>query len=106
MMVLWTHEGIALGLTGNLQGSVKLYCLNTERVLKRHSFTPLPMQDKVIKRVNSIGLKEKQGHSFWFLNRRKKPYKWTDKVLKDDQEFQGLLKADKEEAAAYPNISA
>ena len=29
-----TREGIALGPTGNLQGSVKLYCLNTGRVLK------------------------------------------------------------------------
>ena len=29
-----THEGIALGLIGNLQGSVKFYCLNTGRVLK------------------------------------------------------------------------
>ena len=63
------------------------------------------MPDRVSKQVNTIGLKEKQRHSFWFLNRWKEPYKWTDEVPKDDQEFQGLLKADKEEAAAYPNIS-
>ena len=37
--VIRTHEGIALGLTGNLQGSVKFYCLNTGRVLKRRDFT-------------------------------------------------------------------
>ncbi len=61
---------------------------------------------RVIKWVNSIALKEKQGFSFWFLNRRKEPYKWTDEVPKDDQEFQDLLKAEEEEAAAYPNISA
>ena len=30
-----SHKGIALVPTGNLQGSVKFYCLNTGRVLKR-----------------------------------------------------------------------
>jgi hypothetical protein len=33
-MVWCMHECIALGLTGNLQGSVKFYCLTTGRVLK------------------------------------------------------------------------
>ncbi len=86
-MVPWTHEGIALGPTGNLQGTVKFNCLNTGRVLKCHSFTPLPMPNSVIQRVNTIGLKEKQGCSFRFLNRRKEPYEWTDKVPEDDLEF-------------------
>jgi hypothetical protein len=43
------HECIALGPTGNLQGSIKFYCLTTGR-LKRCSFTPMPMPDQVIKR--------------------------------------------------------
>jgi hypothetical protein len=55
--------------------------------------------------VNTIGLKEKLGRSFQFLNRQKEPYKWTNKVPEDDPKFQGLLKAGAEEAAAYPNIS-
>jgi hypothetical protein len=100
------HKGIALGPTGNLQGTVKLYCLNTGRMLKRRSFMPLPMPDSMIQQVNIIGLKEEQGRSFLFLNRQKEPYKWTNKVPEDDLEFQGLLEADAEEAAAYPNISA
>ena len=50
-----THEAIALGPMGNLQGSVKFYCLNTGRVLKQISFTPMPMPDSVIERVNKIG---------------------------------------------------
>jgi hypothetical protein len=62
------------------------------------------MPDRVIKRVKAISLREKQGRTFWFLNRRQEPYEWTDTVPKDDPEFQGLLK-DKEEAA-YPDISA
>jgi hypothetical protein len=62
------------------------------------------MRDRVIKRVNAIGLRKKQGQAFQFLNCRQEPYKWTDAVPKDDPEFQGLLEDDKE--AAYPDISA
>jgi hypothetical protein len=58
----------------------------------------------VIKRVNQIGAKKKQGQTFRFLNQRAEPYEWTDKVPEDDSEFQGLL--DKEETAPYPDISA
>jgi hypothetical protein len=50
-----THECIACGPTGNLQGSVKFYCLMMGRILKRRSFTAMPMPDRVIKRVNTIG---------------------------------------------------
>jgi hypothetical protein len=46
-----THKTIALGPMGNLQGSIKFYCLTTRRVLKRRLFTPLPMPDCIIKRV-------------------------------------------------------
>jgi hypothetical protein len=62
------------------------------------------MLDRVIKRVNAIGLREKQGRTFRFLNRRQEPYEWTDTVPEDDPKFQGLLKD--EDEAAYPNISA
>jgi hypothetical protein len=57
-MVPQMHKGIALGPMGNLQGTVKFYCLNARRVLKKcHSFMPLPMPDSVIQQVNTIGLK-------------------------------------------------
>ena len=56
-----THKGIALGPTGNIQGSVKFYCLNTGRVLKRRAFTEIPMSTAVIAKVNKIGKKENQG---------------------------------------------
>jgi len=62
------------------------------------------MPDRVIKRVNQIGAKEKQGQTFRFLNRRAEPYEWTDEVPDDDSEFQGLL--DEEETTPYPDISA
>ena len=56
-----THKGIALEPTGNLKGSVKFYCLNTGRVLKRQAFTKIPMPTAVIAKVNKIGKKENQG---------------------------------------------
>jgi hypothetical protein len=83
---------------------VKFFCLNTGCILKQRSFTALPMPDRVIKRVNNIRVRDKQGRTFRFLNRRREPYEWTDSVPEDDPEFQGLLKD--EEEAAYPDISA
>jgi hypothetical protein len=104
-MVRRTHEAIALGPTGNLQGSVKFYCINMGRVLKQRSFTPMPMPDLVIQRVNRIGEQEKQGWTFWFLNRRGEPYEWTDKVPEDYPGFQGLLD-ENGDTAVYPDVSA
>ena len=100
-----THEAIALGPTGNLQGSVKFYCTKMGRVLKRRSFTPMPMPARVIRRINSIGARERQEREFRFLNRRNEPYEWTDEVPEDDPEFQGLLD-ENEDTAVYPDISA
>ena len=65
----------------------------------------MPMPDHVIQRVNAIGKQEKQGRTFWFLNRRGKPFEWTDEVPEDDPEFQGLLE-ETENTAVYPDISA
>jgi hypothetical protein len=101
-MTARTHEAIATGPTGNLQGSVKFYWLKTGQILKCRLFTALPMPDRVIKRVNAIGTREKQGQEFLFLNRRKEPYEWTDEVPEDDPKFQGLLK----ETAQYPDTPA
>ena len=104
-MTPWTHEGIVLGPTGNLQGSVKFYCIHMGRVLKHRSFTPMPMPDHVIWWVNAIGTCEGQGRAFQFLNRRGEPYKWADEVPEDDPEFQGLLD-ENEDTAVYTNNSA
>ena len=86
-----THEGIALGPTRNLQGSVKFYCLNTGQVLKRRDFTDIPMPTAVISKVNKIGKRENQGIEFRFLKRNKEPFDWTYEVPDNYGEFQGLL---------------
>jgi hypothetical protein len=83
-MMACTHEGIALGPTGNLQGSVKFYCLNTGPVLKWRSFNKMPMSTCVIKRVDTIGARKKQGGEFRFVNQNKEPFGWTDKVPEDN----------------------
>ncbi len=72
------------------------------RMLKRRSFTALPMPTRVIKWVDTIGAQEAQGREFRFLNWNKDTFTWTDKVPADDPAFQGLLK---EEEAVYPNIT-
>ena len=59
-----THEGIALVPTGNLQGSVKFYCLNTGRVLKRRAFTDIPMPTAVITKVDKIGKSRTKENNF------------------------------------------
>ena len=97
-----THEGIALGPNGNLQGSVKFYFLNTGRVLKRRSFTETPMPTAVIAKVDKIGKKENHGKEFRFLKRNKKPFDWTDEIPDEGGEFQGLLG----EEAPFPDISS
>jgi hypothetical protein len=63
----------------------------------------MPMPDRVIKCVNTIGLQEKQGRMFRFTVRSKEPYKWTDFVPEDDPDFQGLLEDD---GAPFPDVSA
>ncbi len=55
----------------------------------------------MIKRVNTVGARERQGRDFRFLNRRKEPYEWTNEVPKDNPDFQGLL----DDPAPYPDLS-
>ncbi len=45
-----THEAIALGPTGNLQGSMKFYSLKMGRVLEHCSFTAMPCQIEYLNR--------------------------------------------------------
>ena len=74
-------------------------------MLKLRSFTPMPMPDAVIQRVNTIGEREKQGRTFRFLNQRGELYEWTDEVPEDDPDFQGLLD-ENEGTVVYPDVSA
>jgi hypothetical protein len=63
------------------------------------------MPSHIIKCVDTIGLRKKQGREFHFVNRNKEPYEWTDKIMEDDPDFQGLLE-EEEEVAVHPDIMA
>ena len=97
-----THEGIALGPNGNIQGSMKFYCLNTGRVLKRRAFTKIPIPTAVIAKADKIGKKENEGKEFRFINQNKEPFDWIDEIPDDDGEFQVILG----EEAPFPDISS
>lgn len=99
-----THPAIALGPSGNLQGSVKFFSLETGCVLRRRNFIIIPMPKSIIVRVNYIGKREKQGRRFVFANRNRKDFDWSDEVPIDDQRFQGLLML--EPVAQYPDVPA
>ena len=97
-----THPAIALRPSGNLQGTVKFYRLSTGCVLRRRSFTLIPMPQAIIDRVNKIGKRESQGKDFSFADRRRIPFEWSDEVPVDNPSFQGLLEPD----APFPYIPA
>ncbi len=66
----------------------------------------MPMPDCIIKRVNTIGQCEGQGHELrFFLNQQREPFAWTDEVPEGNPEFQGLLE-NKDKEAIYPGILA
>ena len=60
-----THGCIALGASGNRQGSLKLFDLKLGKVVTRRVFKVIPMPDRVVKLVNDWEMKSKN------LNRKK-----------------------------------
>eukprot|EP00956_Cyclotella_meneghiniana_P035517 scaffold115573_cov38-Cyclotella_meneghiniana.AAC.1 len=84
---------ICLGPSGNVQGSVVCYNLETKKVIKRRTIKPLPMPDRVIKRVISIGKASKRKRTaerLQFLNRHKQTFDWDNEDLAADDEV-GLV---------------
>jgi hypothetical protein len=77
----------------------------TGRVLKQQSFTAIPMPSCIIKGIDRIGLRKKQGREFRFVNQNKERYELTDEILEDDPNFQGLLE-EEEEVLVHPDITA
>ena len=61
-----TIGAIALGPSGNLQGGVRFFSLNTGKIINRHKndYTLLPMPEEVIKRVNRMARKTRAGLHF------------------------------------------
>ena len=89
-----TAPCIALGPTGNFQGSVWCYNLETKRVVTRRTITPLPMSDRVIRRVITLGKRGRQKRTLEqrlkFLNRKQQEFDW-DVDDDDDDDAEGLV---------------
>jgi hypothetical protein len=94
---------IALGPTGNVQGSVSCFHLETKQLITRHTITPLPMPARVQRRVEKLGARSKQtriGKRLQFLNRMKEKFSWGDGTEED--ESQDLLEAEPHETNVLP----
>jgi hypothetical protein len=99
MMVTWATPAIVLGLTGNLQEAYKFYNLATGKKIKRHMFTPYPMPDLVIKKVETFGTGKQDGFNFADCNGTL--FEWNDKV----DALKGECRV-KESVVLYPSITA
>jgi hypothetical protein len=76
-MVTWANQAIVLGLTGK-QGTYKFYNLATGKIIKRPMFTPYPMPDSVIKKVETFSAGKQDG--FDFANHNGALFQWNDEV--------------------------
>jgi hypothetical protein len=68
-MVTCSTPAIVLGPTGNLQGTYKFLSLVTRKKVKQRAFTPYPMPDLVIKKVEAYGKSTALLGIFDFANR-------------------------------------
>ena len=88
-----THGCIALGPSGNRQGSLKCFDLETGAVVTRRIIKQIPWHDGTIEMANAWGRKSKhvaRKELITFLNRRHEPFDWenddmSDLVVTNDQ---------------------
>ena len=65
---------MCLGPTGNFQGTYKFFNLLTGDVIKRRNFTVLPYPNRMIKKINEWGAKNKLEAKLTFHDRNNKPF--------------------------------
>lgn len=95
-----TKPAIALGPTGNAQGTHKFFCLTNGTLLRQNDWTEYPMPDNVIRTVNSWGRKSMQpDDEFEFANRNREPFPWNSAV--DEQMHLTNL-----EPVSFPTMAA
>ena len=69
-----------LGPTGNLQGTYKFLSLATGKKVKRRTFTPYPMPDLVIRKVEAYGKSTALPGIFDFVGRNGILFEWNEEV--------------------------
>ena len=81
-----THGCIALGPSGNLQGSLKCFDLETGKVVTRRIIKQIPWPERMLKIANAWGRKSKRlilKESITFTNRYNKKFGWENDNLSD-----------------------
>ena len=74
-----THPCIALGASGNRQGSIKCFDLETGKVVVRRTFRTMAWPDRLIKKANAWGKKSKSSvvkEDIKFLNQHRHMFDW------------------------------
>ena len=79
-----THGCIALGPSGNRQGSLKCFDLETGKVVTRRVIKQIPWPDGTIEIANAWGRKSKHFmESITFLNRHHDKFDWENDNMSD-----------------------
>jgi hypothetical protein len=100
-MVTRLTPSAALGHTGNLQGTYKFFSPATGQKIKRREYTPYPMPDLVIKKVDAFGKSNALLGSFDFADRNSILFEWNKEV---DNYPEGILELDN--VILYPSLAA
>ena len=64
MMIPCTHKAISVGITGNLNGTYKFFCMKTRHILKFCTWTEYFTPQKVVNKVDKWGENPKNG--IWY----------------------------------------
>ena len=91
---------IALGPTGNAQGTYKFFNLLTGKKIKRREWTVLPMPDSVIDTVHKYAERDGELGNLAFRDRHGDLFAWNDEV---DDMYENLVT---EEPALFPDLAA
>ena len=100
-MVTRSTPAIVLSPTGSLQGTYKFLSLATGKKVKRCAFTPYPMPDSVIKKVEAYGKSTALPGIFDFANRNGMLFEWNEEM---DEFPEGIV--DVEDVVLYPSLAA
>jgi hypothetical protein len=99
-MVTHSTPAIVLGPTVNLQGTYKFFSLATGEKVKQCAFTPYPMLNMVIRKVEVYGKSTALLGSFNFADRNGILFEWNDEV---DEFPEGIVKI--KGVVLYPSLA-
>jgi hypothetical protein len=96
-----TTPAIALGPTGNAQGTYKFFSLATGKKIKRRTWTRLPMPNSIIAKIHRYASRDGNLGNLAFANRHGDLFAWNEDV--DNDMGENLVV---EEPSPFPDIPA